>query len=100
MLEMVRQKAAEFISESSNRTSLLTVTRVMASQDKKRVTVFFTVLPEDKEGEALNFLKRQRGELRTYLGEHLRVYPIPFVDVELDRGEKNRQRIDELSGER
>ncbi|HYF10089.1 MAG TPA: ribosome-binding factor A [Candidatus Paceibacterota bacterium] len=100
MLEMIRQRAAEFISENSNRTSLLTVTRVTASEDKKRVTVLFTVLPEEKEEEALNFFKRKRAELREYLGEHLRVYPVPFVDVELDRGEKNRQRIDELSGGR
>ena len=98
MLEMIRQRAAEFVSLNSNRTSLITVTRVTASQDKKRVTVLFTVLPEDKEEEALNFFKRQRAELREFLGKNLRVYPIPFLDVEVDRGEKNRQRIDEISG--
>ena len=100
LLEMIRKLAAQFISENSNRTSLLTVTRVTASEDRKRVTVLFTVLPEEKEEEALNFFKRQRAELRAYLSERLRVHPIPFVDVELDRGEKNRQRIDELSGGR
>jgi hypothetical protein len=34
--------------------------------------------------------------LRSYLKDHVRTRVIPFVEVEIDMGEKNRQRADDL----
>jgi ribosome-binding factor A len=36
------------------------------------------------------------GELRKYISKNLKINPIPYLDVEIDEGEKNRQKIDEL----
>ena len=94
--ELLRQYAAQFLELESNRTSLITVTRCNVSPDLKRATVFITVLPDDRANTALDFAKRKRKALRGYIKKHLRLKRIPFVDIEIDEGELNRQKIDEL----
>ena len=84
------------MEKENNRTSLITVTSASVSRDFKKATVFITVLPDSKEKAALLFVKRKRSELRDYLKKFLKTRNAPFVDIEIDYGEKNRQRIDEL----
>lgn len=95
--ELMRTAAATFIQRESNGTSLITVTGVKTANKLKNVTVFFTVLPENKENEALDFLQRNRAEFREYLKSHSRLGRLPEIEFGIDFGEKNRQRIDELS---
>ncbi|MGH7249436.1 MAG: ribosome-binding factor A [Minisyncoccia bacterium] len=92
----VKELTAKFLGREVNNTSLLTVTSATVSPDLKRGTVFITVFPEAKEEEALMFAKRKRAELREFLKKNLPIKVIPFLDIEIDRGEKNRQKIDEL----
>jgi ribosome-binding factor A len=66
------------------------------SPDTKRATIFITVLPDEKEAGALEFVKRKRKDLREHLKKNIKIKIIPFVDIQIDRGEKNRQKIDEL----
>lgn len=94
--EQLRQYAARFLEIESNRTSLITVTNCTVSSDLKRATVFITVLPEDKEKNALDFTKRKRSDLRNYIKKNLNLKQIPFFEIEIDKGERSRQRIDEL----
>lgn len=94
--ELLRQCAAKFIEIESNRTSLITVTRCNISPDLKQATVFITVLPEKDEEKALDFTKRKRRDLRQYIKKNLKLKRIPFMEIEIDRGELNRQKIDEL----
>jgi len=93
---LIKELSAVFLERESNLTSLLTVTSASISPDLKNATILITVLPEEKENEALEFAKRKRGDLREYLRENLKTKNIPFLDIALDRGEKNRQKIDEL----
>jgi len=95
--ERIREYAAEYIARESDRTTLVTVTRVETTKDAKEVTVFVTVLPDDKETVALSFLKRHRSGFKNYLKKHAALKYIPFVDFALDLGEKHRQRIDALT---
>jgi ribosome-binding factor A len=53
-------------------------------------------LPENKEHDVIDFAKRKRAELREFLKKNMATKIIPFIDIEIDRGEKNRQKIDEL----
>ena len=64
-----------------------------------RYSVFISVLPDDKTRPALAFLERHREAFSDYLKEHARLRPLPRIDFLLDDGEKNRQRLDELSKE-
>ncbi len=90
-------KAADFFARESNRESLITVTRADVSPDLKNVQIFFTVLPVEYETAALNFAKRSRTDFREYLKKHASLQRLPNVDFTIDDGEKNRQRIDDLT---
>ena len=76
--EQLRQYTAKFLEKESNRTSLITVTRCSVSSDLKQATIYITVLPEDKEKNALAFTKRKRSDLRTYIKKNLSLKYIPF----------------------
>lgn len=93
---MIKEVAATYIERESNREALITITRVEIINRGRGAIIFFTVLPERAEEAALNFLKRKRPEIREELTEVLRIHPIPFLDVEIDNGEKARQTIDAL----
>jgi ribosome-binding factor A len=95
--ELIAHYAAQFLARESNHESLITVTRSSLSSDLKNVTVYLSVLPESHAEKALAFTKRSRSDFRDYLKEKTRLHPIPTVDFELDLGEKNRQRVDELT---
>jgi ribosome-binding factor A len=94
--DLIKEMAAKFISIESNRTSLVTVTKVNIFNRGKSATIFFTVLPEDKEHVVLDFTRRKRGEFREYMKKNGRFPIIPFIDFEIDLGEKNRQNVDRL----
>ena len=56
-----------------------------------------TVLPEEKSQAALEFAHRHLNDFRQYVKDNSRLGRIPFFDVQIDIGEKNRQKIDDLS---
>ncbi|MCR4280927.1 MAG: ribosome-binding factor A [Candidatus Kaiserbacteria bacterium] len=95
--ETIAHLAGDFFARESNRQSLVTVTRAEVSNDLKTVTVYFSVLPEKYEEDALNFAKRKRTDFREYLKEHSALRYLPTIDFALDMGEKNRQKIEELT---
>lgn len=92
----IKEISALFIEKEAGPTSLITLTRVELSSDGKRATLMISVMPKEKEQAAFGFIKRNLGELRDQLKKHLRINPLPFLDVKIDLGEKNRQKIDEL----
>ncbi|MBP9851395.1 MAG: ribosome-binding factor A [Candidatus Pacebacteria bacterium] len=93
---LLRELTAQFLAREANRTSLLTVTSTNVSADLKKGTVYISVLPASAEKAALDFCKRQRSALRDHLKKNMETKSVPFLDFEIDYGEKNRQRIDEL----
>lgn len=95
----IKRLAALFLERESNHLSLITVTDVQLSDKGTHAKIFFTVLPIEKEKAALDFVKRMRGEFRDHVMKKSRIGRVPFFDFEIDGGEKNRQRIDELSHE-
>ena len=95
--ENIKNLAAQFLEKESNRTSLITITDADVSKDLKQASIFITVLPTSNEQPALDFVKRQRSDFRHFLQSKLKMKFTPFLDFAIDEGEKNRQRIDELS---
>lgn len=95
--EAVREVAAEFLAKEAGPQSLITVTRVALSNDTRSARVFITVLPESAEEAALAFIQRNRRELGEFFRTRVRGAFPPHFEFLLDRGEKNRQRLDELS---
>lgn len=92
----IKELSAEFLGRENNKTSLITVTSANCSPDLKKATIYITVLPNSKEKTALEFAKRKRPELREFLKKNMNTKIVPFIDIAIDLGEKNRQKIDEL----
>jgi ribosome-binding factor A len=97
MAEVIAHQAADFFARESNYESLITVTRAEISPDLKNVTIYISVLPEAKEQTALAFAKRVRTDFRDYMKDESALRYLPTIDFALDYGEKNRQRIDDLT---
>jgi ribosome-binding factor A len=88
--------AQDFFQRESSGASLITVTRAEVSADMKHGTIFITAIPEEKEPAALDFAKRMRSELRHKVMKRLPVKVIPFFEIEIDYGEKNRLHVEAL----
>ena len=97
LTEEIQHHAADFFAREANRNSIITITRAELSGNQKNITVFFSVMPEAEEVRALTFMKRKRNDFIIYLRRHSRVGMLPKLDFAIDMGEKNRQRIDDLT---
>lgn len=95
--ESVAHLAGEFFARESGVKALITVTHADMPDNYKEVTIYISVLPQTMETEALKFAKRVRSDFREYLRTHSTLHPTPIVDFDIDYGEKNRQRVDELT---
>jgi len=95
--ELIKQNAARFLGEESDSTSMITVTSTTVSADYQYATISISVFPDDKRDDALAFAKRRKRDLHEYLKKHTELRYIPQLTIELDEGERHRQRIDELS---
>lgn len=94
--EALQHAAAEFLVREANPQSLITVTRAELSDDGRHATIFMTVFPDMQEEKAVEFANRHRGEFAKFFKERVRGAAAPRVEFLIDRGEKNRQRLDEM----
>ena len=97
---LVKELFAQFLNRESTNASLISVTMATVSPDLKKATIYITALPESQEKTALLFAKRKRPEMREFLKKHMQTKNVPFLEVMIDMGEKNRQKIDELLREK
>ena len=91
--------AAEFINRESAGQSLITVTGAREDNNGHLMTILITVLPQSREQAALDFLSRKKREFGAYVVKRAKLPFLPSTEFVLDLGEKNRQRLDELSYE-
>src|SRR3989344_9292407 len=94
--EALHHAAAEFLSREAGRQSLITVTGVRLNESGKSAEILMTVFPEEQEGPALAFANRKRFEFVEFFKSRVKGALPPRVEFLIDRGEKNRQRLDEL----
>lgn len=97
MKKELMRLSSMFFAQNSNRTSLITVTSVSVAPDLKNATIGISVLPESMEEQVILFAKRRTRDMRDYIGQNLKTKAIPRLDIVIDLGEKNRQRIQEIS---
>lgn len=96
-LSILMELIANFVRNEANTDPLITVTRLDASPDMKRVIVMITAYPTERENDAVIFMKRKGTELRDYVMKHGRLQRIPHFEFMLDYGERNRQHIDDVA---
>ena len=96
---MIHRLAAKFGRDEASGASLMTITSVEVSPTGKEIKIYFTTLPENQEDTALKFLTRKTPEFKKYVRNESRIGLVPHIDFKIDYGERNRQRLDELSKE-
>jgi len=96
---LIRELVASYIQQEANTDPLITVTRVTTSPDYRRMTVFFTTIPDGKEQDALIFLQRTGRDMRGHIKRKSNLKIIPFLEFSVDYGERHRQSIDEIARE-
>ncbi len=95
--DQIHKWAAEFLQRESTGQSLITVTDVKIGSEAREATILFTVLPESKQEAALEFARRQLSDFRIFMNEKVKTGRMPYFHFDIDRGEKHRQRIDEIT---
>ncbi len=93
---LLKKLAANFLQEESSGKSIITVTNCLVSDNMRTAKIFLTILPEEEEDDAINFAKRKRKDFKNYIKSNARLRYIPFIDFEIDKGEKSRRRIEEI----
>lgn len=96
MSSIITELASKYFNIESNRDSLITITKTEIENRGKNAKIFFTVLPNDKENLVLEFMKRKSIDFRKHLIESKVFGFVPSINFFLDKGERNRQRIEEL----
>lgn len=95
---IITELAAKYIAREAGRSTLITPTRTVFA-DRKHATIFVSVFPETETVHALKFLNRHRDDFRNSLKKQSRLMILPFIEFQEDLGERNRQRLDEISSE-
>ena len=88
--------AAEFLKTEGKSSSLVTITDASISRDLEHATFFVTVFPDTEEMRALAELQAKRNDVRSFFMQNTKMKAVPSVTFAIDKGEKARQRIDEL----
>jgi len=93
---LVRDLAARFLEQESNRTSLISVTRVEMSKNTEGMNIYLSVFPVKNEKRAFDFITRKESGFRKFVAQNTKIKKLPRFIFNLDLGEKNRQRIEDL----
>lgn len=75
---------------------LISITKVELSNDLKQAKIFVSVFPESKEKEMMRILKNNQGRLKEFAKDKIKMKFLPHFEIEIDKGEKSRQRIEEI----
>jgi len=93
---LLSELVAQYIQREANTDPLITITHATVSKDYANATIFFTTIPDDKQGDALIYLMRSAGDVRRYVMKHMRIKTIPHLEFQIDFGERHRQDTDIL----
>ncbi len=94
--EQIQEIVAGFVERESNKTALLTITHVEVADRGRTAMIYLSVMPESGEDSAINFLKRKRPEMREAIKKQMNIRTIPFLDVQIDTGQKALHTIEDL----
>lgn len=78
--------------------SMVTITRVEASDNLYHAAVFFSVFAGEAE-KALVILQKNVYDIQQILNRKLRMRPVPKIRFIVDKGEKNREEIEQKLAE-
>lgn len=75
----LQEAASEFINKESNRTSLITVTRVRVDERGRSAEIYITAFPDTQTAAATDFLNRKKSDFADFLKKRIRLRGLPRV---------------------
>ncbi|MBU2633015.1 ribosome-binding factor A [Patescibacteria group bacterium] len=93
---LLKRILSEFFARLTSGGCFVNITEIEIARDLKFAKIFVSIYPEKESPRMLKMLKKKGGEMRKYVGTKTRLKFIPFFEFQIDKGEKNRQRIEEL----
>ena len=94
---LLRRFVSSFLVKEKS-SAIVTITRIETSKDLKIAKIFISIFPESKETETIKLLKLKTGELHKFIGSRIKMKFLPHLEFEIDKGEKERQKIEKLLG--
>jgi ribosome-binding factor A len=94
-IKLILETASGWITRNGNRNSLITLTQAEPTADGKKLIIYYTVIPENQERAAHEFLTRHNDDIRNFVKQKMKREPAWLRFVQ-DRGERNRERISDL----
>ncbi|ABS60267.1 MULTISPECIES: 30S ribosome-binding factor RbfA [Fervidobacterium] len=77
--------------------SLITISRVEVSKDKRYADVYVSVLGDEaKRKDVVNYFEQKKGYFRTYVAKNIRMYTAPELRFKEDKGIEATVRIGQL----
>ena len=83
LISAIHTAAAEFINRESNRTSLITVTKV-TMPDEKHALIFVSVFPQKDTAAVVDFLSRQKEEFLRFVKKTVKLHFVPHMSFMAD----------------
>jgi len=93
---LLKKILSEFFTRLISSGHLITITEVEIAKDLKFAKIFVSVYPKKDSLDILKSLKKKGGEMRKYVANKAKMKFVPFFEFQIDKGEKNRQRVEEL----
>lgn len=76
------------------RDCLATVTKVETTNDLKTAYISLSILPINRAGTILEFMKRHLGEAARYLGKRLKLHMVPKLVLRIDDSELKYRKVE------
>lgn len=93
----IKRFIADFVSRNIGAPNvLITVLRVEMNQGLTEARIFLSVWPESKEKEILKEIRNNKRDFYEYMKKKLKIKYMPEFRFEIDRGEKIRQKVEEI----
>ncbi len=96
----IKEIASDFLErEFSAPGILLTVTRIELREHFTKAQIFVTIYPDNKEKDVLAKARTKMHLMQSFFKKRLKTKVIPYFEILLDQGEKNRERIEKILSE-
>lgn len=82
---LLQQLAAEYLEEKNSGLAMLTVFEAVLSRDGRLATIYVSVFPPEREGEAKKFVDRERSDFREHIKSHSRMRVIPRINFRVGK---------------
>ncbi len=96
MMSALQKETAIFLQNNALNKSIVSVTDLSLSSDRKHATILLSVYPDTMEKEEIKWANQNIDKLYVHLKKKIRAQKVPILLIKVDMGEKKRMELDEI----